>query len=139
MTCFPVPQRILTLMSYLRQVPYKPNDVRVDISTPEFLFTDSPGEVPDRLDVSWTTPTLDAATQLFATVDGGEKINKPQPQPQPQQHQHQQQPDEKRDEKQMAVPRYLRANNIFCPSTTGALVLREQMKRKHTRKMGELC
>ena len=59
-----------------RQVPYKPNAVTVDISTAAFLFTgppDSPGEVPDRLDVTWTTPTLDAATQLFETADGGEK------------------------------------------------------------------
>lgn len=56
-------------------MPYKPNDVTVDISTAAFLFVgppDSPGEVPDRLDVSWTTPTLDAATQLFETADGGE-------------------------------------------------------------------
>ncbi len=62
-----------------RQVPYKPNDVTVDISTAGFLFAgppDSPGEVPDRLDVSWTTPTLDAATQLFDTIDGGETNNR---------------------------------------------------------------
>lgn len=41
-----------------------PNDVTVAVSS---------GDVPDRLDVGWTSPTDDAATQLFATNDGGER------------------------------------------------------------------
>lgn len=53
-----------------------PNDVTVAVSTTDFVSTgipsEVPGEVPDRLDVSWKSPSLDAATQLFATTDGGE-------------------------------------------------------------------
>lgn len=48
-----------------------PNDVTVAVSTADFVFTDVPGDVPDRLDVGWKSPTDDAATQLFQTTDGG--------------------------------------------------------------------
>lgn len=53
------------------QVPYKPNNVAVRVSTAAFVTPESPGEVPDRLDVSFGQPSLDAATQMFETSDGG--------------------------------------------------------------------
>lgn len=53
------------------QVPYKPNNVDVRVSTAAFVTPESPGEVPDRLDISWSRPSLDAATQLFETSNGG--------------------------------------------------------------------
>ena len=55
-------------------MPYKPNDVTVAVSTAD-VVSGVPAEVPDRLDVSWKSPTLDAATQLFSANDGGEIIS----------------------------------------------------------------
>lgn len=49
------------------QVPYKPNDITVTVSA---------AQVPDRLDVGWKSPSADAATQLFATIDEGEIARK---------------------------------------------------------------
>lgn len=54
-----------------QKVPYKPNNVTVRVSTAAFLTPESPGEVPDRLDISWSRPSLDAATHRFETSDGG--------------------------------------------------------------------
>lgn len=61
---------------YLRieQVPYKPNNVAVRVSTAAFVTPESPGEVPDRLDVSFGRPSLDAETQMFETSDGGKAL-----------------------------------------------------------------
>lgn len=57
------------------QIPYKPDNITVRTSTAAFVTPESPGEVPDRLDVSWSRPSLDATTQLFETSDGGKIMN----------------------------------------------------------------
>ena len=51
-----------------------PRNVTVRVSTSAFVTPESPGEVTDRLDVSWSHPSLDSSTQLFDTSDGGESL-----------------------------------------------------------------
>lgn len=58
------------------KVPYKPSDVTVRVSTAAFVSPEAPGEVPDRLDLSWSRPSVDAATNMFDTDDGGERSSR---------------------------------------------------------------
>lgn len=56
------------------QLPYKPTNVSMRISTRRFVDAMSPGEVPDQLDIAWRHPVVDYATQKFSTSDAGSTI-----------------------------------------------------------------
>ncbi|CAM9321423.1 unnamed protein product, partial [Phaeothamnion confervicola] len=56
------------------QVASEPTEVAVQLSTAAFTSPEAPGEIPDRLDVSWSRPVVDAATGLFETNDGGATV-----------------------------------------------------------------